>query len=279
MVWKEPKSNYVASDEVTPEIFNELAENEKYLKEMQDTKITTFEVRDAVINNTIFSTRTNLTASEVLHNGFAKIRRWFSDLKGLAFKDVITESDISGTIAGTKINGAVAIADKATKMETARNIGLSGVTAAAQTFDGSTNITIPITAVPTSLLTGTASVSTTGNAGSATKLANVRTIGLSGVTATSQNFDGSANVVIPITSVPSSLLSGTASVSTTGNAATATTASDYNTSSGNILTKFNGIDTKLLDAGKVKVDSTLYQVRTTTNVNDSGQSGYITIIL
>lgn len=31
--WKEPKSDYVATDQVVPEIFNDLAENEKYLKE------------------------------------------------------------------------------------------------------------------------------------------------------------------------------------------------------------------------------------------------------
>ena len=51
-VWNEPKSNYVASDEVTPQIFNELAENEKYLKQTQDTKITSAQVKDATINNT-----------------------------------------------------------------------------------------------------------------------------------------------------------------------------------------------------------------------------------
>ena len=44
-IWNEPKSNYVASDEVTPDIFNELAENEKYLKETQDTKITQARLR------------------------------------------------------------------------------------------------------------------------------------------------------------------------------------------------------------------------------------------
>lgn len=32
--WKEPKSDYVATDQVTPDIFNELAENEKHLKEI-----------------------------------------------------------------------------------------------------------------------------------------------------------------------------------------------------------------------------------------------------
>ena len=32
--WKEPKNDYKASDQVTPAIFNELATNEKHLKEI-----------------------------------------------------------------------------------------------------------------------------------------------------------------------------------------------------------------------------------------------------
>lgn len=48
----------------------------------------------------------------------------------------------------------------------------------------------------------------TANAVSATKLATARTIGISGVTATAQSFNGTANIVIPITAIPTSLLSG-----------------------------------------------------------------------
>lgn len=33
-IWNEPKSDYTPGDEVVPEIFNELAENEKHLKEI-----------------------------------------------------------------------------------------------------------------------------------------------------------------------------------------------------------------------------------------------------
>jgi len=103
-VWNEPKSNYVAGDEVLPEIFNELAENEKYLKEQSDLKITSEQVKDSDINNTIFSTRTNLTANEKLHTGFAKIRRWFSDLKALAFKDTVSNNDITD-VSADKVTG------------------------------------------------------------------------------------------------------------------------------------------------------------------------------
>lgn len=109
MAWSEPKSNYVASDEVTPHIFNELAENEKYLKQVQDTKITIDEVLNATITNTIYSTRTNLTANEKLYNGFAKIRRWFSDLKALAFKDTVGDEDIT-SVAASKVTGLHSVA-------------------------------------------------------------------------------------------------------------------------------------------------------------------------
>lgn len=223
--WNEPKSNYMASDEVKPSIFNELAENEKYLKETQDTKITTTDVKNAVMPNTQATTRVNLVANEVLSTSLGKVRKWFADLKALAFKDVITESDISGTISGSKISGAVAeatLAASATKLATSRNIGLSGVTATSQSFNGTAAITIPITAIPASLLTGTVALDSTGNAATADKLKTARNIGLSGVTATAVAFDGSGDIAIVITGIPATLLTGTASIATTGNAGSAT---------------------------------------------------------
>lgn len=39
--WKEPKNDYTAENQVKPEIFNTLAENEKFL---QEKKITTEQV-------------------------------------------------------------------------------------------------------------------------------------------------------------------------------------------------------------------------------------------
>lgn len=224
-IWNEPKSDYVGSDHVTPDIFNELAENEKYLKEIQATKITTAQVKDAVMPNTQASTRVNLVASETLSISLGKVRKWFADLKALAFKDVITESDISGNISGSKISGAVAeatLAASATKLATSRNIGLSGVTATAQSFNGSAAVTIPITAIPASLLTGTVALDSTGNAATANKLKTARNIGLSGVTATAVAFDGSGDIAIVITGIPATLLTGTASIPTSGNAGSAT---------------------------------------------------------
>ena len=61
-----------------------------------------------------------------------------------------------------------------------------------------------------------------GNATTATNLQTARTISLSGgATGTATSFDGSSNISIPVTSLNASKLTGTASVNTTGNAATA----------------------------------------------------------
>mgnify|MGYP003293375212 FL=1 len=59
---------------------------------------------------------------------------------------------------------------------------------------------------------------TTGNAATATKWANTITITLSGVTATGQTMDGSTNITIPITAIPNSLITGLATVATSGEA-------------------------------------------------------------
>ena len=100
-------------------------------------------------------------------------------------------------IAYTTSNVASATkASSADKLTTARTIGVSGVTGTAQSFDGSKNIVIPITAVPATLLTGTASINTTG---SAAKLTTARKISLTGGVTGSASFDGSANISIETT--------------------------------------------------------------------------------
>lgn len=63
---------------------------------------------------------------------------------------------LTGTLTGTTFVGALSgNATTATTLATARTIGLSGVTATAQSFNGSANINIPISAIPATLLTGT----------------------------------------------------------------------------------------------------------------------------
>ena len=94
-------------------------------------------------------------------------------------------------------------AGSATKLQTARTIGLSGAaTGTATSFNGTQNITIPVTSLDASKLTGTASINTTGNASTsttctgnaatATKLQTARKI--NGI-----SFDGTQDITIEAT--------------------------------------------------------------------------------
>ena len=107
----------------------------------------------------------------------------------------------------------------------------------------------------------------------AVKLKTSRSIGLSGVTANAQSFNGTSAITIPVTAVPATLLTGTASISTTGEAGSA---KNYNTSTGTIKTKFDDLDGKI---GKLLVGSTYYSGRSTTSTTDTGSTGYITFII
>ena len=109
----------------------------------------------------------------------------------------------SETIVGN-VNGSAA------RLGTARTIGItdadSVTQATAASFDGSANVSITMTALNAALLTGTASVNTTGNAATATsantsvKLTTARAINVSGegLTGTAQSFDGTVAITIPI---------------------------------------------------------------------------------
>ena len=94
-------------------------------------------------------------------------------------------------------------AGTATRLQTARTIGLSGAaTGTATSFNGTANITIPVTSLDASKLTGTASINTTGNANTsttctgnaatATKLQTARKI--NGVA-----FDGTQDITVEAT--------------------------------------------------------------------------------
>lgn len=104
--WKEPKSDYTAGSPVTPSIFNGLAENEKFLNE---TKITTDEVQNATVKSAESAARTNLAESETVKSAFGKIRKWFSDLRALAFKSKVDSDDING-VAASKVTGLHSVA-------------------------------------------------------------------------------------------------------------------------------------------------------------------------
>ena len=86
----------------------------------------------------------------------------------------------------------------------------------ALSFDKSTKAIFHYQAAQGATTWGTASqiAYTTSNVASATKLATARTIGVSGVTGTAQSFNGTKNIVIPITAVPASLITGTVASAT-----------------------------------------------------------------
>ncbi len=117
--WKEPKNDYKPEDQVVPEIFNTLAENERYL---QEKKITTEQVQDATINSTQSASRENLGDKETVKGFFGKIRKWFADLRALAFKGTVGTNDID--------NLAVTSAKIGTGAVTSTKLGSSAVTTA-----------------------------------------------------------------------------------------------------------------------------------------------------
>lgn len=106
-----------------------------------------------------------------------------------------TGNATAATFIGAVTGDVTGRADTATALHTARTIG--GVS-----FNGTANINLP--GVNTA-----GNQDTSGNAATATKLAATKTIDITGVTATATAFDGSANISIPITAVPTSLLTGT----------------------------------------------------------------------
>ena len=197
-------------------------------------------------------------------------------------------ANISIPVTAVTADSCTGNAATATTLQTARTIALSGkATGTATNFNGSANISIPVTAVTADSCTGNAATATTlqtartialsgkatgtatsfngsGNiaipvtavaADTAIKLATARTIGLSGVTATAQSFDGSAAITIPVTAVPATLLTGTASIGTTGNAATATKLATARTING---VSFDGSgNITVADSTKQPLDATL----------------------
>ena len=90
---------------------------------------------------------------------------------------------------------------QAAKLKTARTIGITGgATASAVQFDGTKNINLNVTELDASLLSGTADIDITGNAGTATKFARERTIQVTGkATAAPKVYDGRQNIALEIT--------------------------------------------------------------------------------
>jgi hypothetical protein len=122
------------------------------------------------------------------------------------------------TINGVSFNGSANI----TVTATATNALTIGSYLTGTSYNGSSAVTIAVSAATVNTVStvvardasgnfsaGTVTASLSGNATTATTLQTARTIGMSGVTATATSFNGSANITIPVTAVPATLLTGT----------------------------------------------------------------------
>lgn len=89
------------------------------------TKITANggELGNAVVSFTEISNATNIASGEKASILFGKIRNWFSRLKALAFKDTITDSDISSSanISQSKVSGLTAMQSKLNGIDVGAN--------------------------------------------------------------------------------------------------------------------------------------------------------------
>jgi len=89
----------------------------------------------------------------------------------------------------------------AEQLKTPRFFSISGgATAQGVSFDGTGNVVLVVTALDTSLLSGTADIDITGNAATATQFARERTIEVTGkATAAPKVYDGRQNIALEIT--------------------------------------------------------------------------------
>ena len=82
---------------------------------------------------TAASSRTNITTGNKLSVIFGKIAKWFGDLKALAFKDNISDSDISGTISDEHIASA---SDWDAKADTNKVVAIADATVSRYNYGG-----------------------------------------------------------------------------------------------------------------------------------------------
>ena len=140
-----------------------------------------------------------------------------SDLANYAQKSEIPEKLPNPNALTIKYNNVQAFTYDGSKSETGNFTVTLQTVPVAVTSDGAptsnsafpANNIVKVNSAGTALTTATAGtdfVAPSGNVASATKLQTPRTIGLSGVGSTPQNFDGTNNISIPVTAVPFALI-------------------------------------------------------------------------
>lgn len=98
--------------------------------------------------------------------------------------DIATLQTAQSTTAGkvTQLEDGTVAAGKANKLTAARTVTLTGAAGGSTSFDGSANVTLPVTLTPTGVAAGTYSALTVGADGRATAGAQVLEVGQTGQT-------------------------------------------------------------------------------------------------
>ena len=163
----------------------------------------------AELNLTTIGPMTRIS-SAIINDNFVKLAEYLDE----SF-DEITPIEKGGTnattAAGARTNLGVAPTNHASAADTygrssATNYGHVKAATANPTAAGTANAGTDNGEYARGNHVHPAQTTVSGNAGTATTLATARNIGLSGVTATAQSFNGSANVTIPITAIPANLI-------------------------------------------------------------------------
>jgi len=109
---------------------------------------------DVRVEFTEAANRTNITTGSKLSTLFGQIRKWFADLKALAFKDKVGTGDVE---SGTYSIGISGNAASATVLANPRNIHVDLTSNAGVNFNGSANITPGVKGVLPQAFGGTGS--------------------------------------------------------------------------------------------------------------------------
>lgn len=109
-------------------ITNEMTARNNEILRLEDSIATKITANGGEIGNTIATfgltnTTNNIASGEKVSTIFSKIQNWFNRLRALAFKDTITDSDISSSanIAQSKINGLTAMQTKLNGIDSGAN--------------------------------------------------------------------------------------------------------------------------------------------------------------
>lgn len=217
--WKEPTTTHTAEDQVTPDIFNTLAENELYLNEK---KIDTTQVQDGAVTSTESTTRANIASGDTVKVAFGKLRKWFSDFGVLAFLDKVDTDQIEPTSVtmGKIASNAVSTGKLDGLAVTTPKIADGAVTSAK--LGASSVITEKINdlAVTTTKLADlcVTSVKLAASAVTTAKIAdlNVTTAKLANGSVTNEKLADGAITDAKVTDVSASKITGLATVATSG---------------------------------------------------------------